>query len=448
MVTNNPTNGTVYSLAWPIAMNAILQQAVLVIDTILVGGLGEEARAAMGIAVSIAGVIMGVLFALANGTQILIAQAFGASSERALKSSFWSGLIIGAVVAVLGIAIIIFLHDTIVGKLAKTEQIAYMASSYLLIFTIVIAGIALCQNISVFFYATGKPKLPFFSKLLELPLNAAVSYVLIYGVVGMPELGLAGAAIGSAAAVLLRALFLVACLIYFKYRFLLADGWSRSSIPATVSQHLQNALPIAATFISMNLSFTVCTMAYTQLEIYEFAALSILFIWVRASGMLVTSWAQATGILVGHLLGQNRMDQLDGFVGKAWRVALALGVLIAVLYSATPFLFNVVYPNLQDQTRAVIWALLPILIILPLVRTSNTVCGNILRAGGQAGYAFKVHVMAQWLFTVPATLLAVLVFELPVAWVFSIVLFEEILKALPFHLRMFEGSWKRRLVVD
>lgn len=448
MVTTNPTNATVYSLAWPIAMNALLQQGVLIIDTILVGGLGEEALTAMGIAVSIAGVIMGVLFALANGTQILLAQAFGASSERALKSSFWSGLIIGAIVAAVGVIVIFLLHDTIVSRLAKTEQIAYMASSYLLIFTIVIAGIALCQNISVFFYATGKPKLPFFSKLLELPLNAAVSYMLIYGVAGMPELGVAGAAIGSAAAVLLRALFLVACLFYFKYELLLADGWSQNSIRATVTQHLRNALPIAATFISMNLSFTVCTMAYTQLGIYEFAALSILFIWVRSSGLLATSWAQATGILVGHLLGQNRIDQLDYFVGMAWRVALALGVVIAILYGTTPFLFNVIYPNLQDQTRAVIWSLLPILITLPLVRTSNTICGNVLRAGGQAGYAFKVHVMAQWLFTVPATLLAVFVFELPVVWVFSIVLLEEVLKALPFHLRMYEGSWKRRLVVD
>ena len=50
----------VYALAWPIGMNAILQQAILLIDTILVGGLGEEALAAMGIATSIAGLILGV----------------------------------------------------------------------------------------------------------------------------------------------------------------------------------------------------------------------------------------------------------------------------------------------------------------------------------------------------------------------------------------------------
>ena len=86
---------------------------------------------------------------------------------------------------------------------------------------------------------------------------------------------------------------------------------------------------------------------------------------MRFSGQLVTSWCQATGILVGQLLGQERRAQLDIFVGNAWRVALGLGVVIALIYGATPFLFEWLYPNLQDQTRAVIWSLLPVLIILP-----------------------------------------------------------------------------------
>jgi len=354
-----PNNRSVYHLAWPIAMNAIFQQAILIIDTLLVGGLGEEALVAMGIAASISSFILGIVFALANGAQILIAQAHGASSERAIKSGFWSGMFVGLVVAVFGVCIIFLFHQSIVGALAKTTHIADLASSYLLIFTIAIVGIAVCQNISVYFYSTGKPKLPFYSKVLELPVNALISWVLIYGLWGFPALGLPGAAIGSAIAVLLRAVFLVAAMVWHKQRHLLTSEWSSGSFPTALRTHLFNALPIAGTFISMNMSFSVCMMLYSQLSVYEFAAISVLLIWMRSAGQLYNAWAQSIGIHVGQLLGQERNSLLDYFVKRAWFVALCLGALVAAINSVMPWLFDIFYPELQQETIDVVWTLLP-----------------------------------------------------------------------------------------
>ena len=428
-------------------MSALLQQAVLIIDTVLVGGLGEDALAAMGIATAIAGLIIGVLFAFANGTQILIANAFGAANTRALTSGFWSGHIVGGFVAAIGVVIILLVHGPLVDQFAKTTDVANLASTYLVIFTLAIIGISICQNISVFFYATGKPRLPFYSKLIELPFNALLSYALIYGYAGLPKLGLAGAAIGSVVAVSFRAIFLCWCLFLSDSGWLVRSGWLRSGVVASVAHHLKNALPIAGTFISMNLSFTVCMMLYSQLEVFEFAALTILVLWVRSCGQLVTAWSQATGIVVGQLLGQKRLALLDPFVSSAWRVAIILGVVIAAIYASMPLIFTWVYPNLQAQTLGVIAALLPVLIVLPLVRSSNTVCGNVLRAAGQSAYAFKVHVLAQWLFTVPMTALFVLVWDMSVVWVFAIYIVEELIKALPFHMRMRSGEWKIPTVV-
>jgi len=447
MQNHAPTNSAVFSIAWPIGMNAVLQQAILLIDTVLVGGLGEESLAAMGIATSIAGLILGVLFALSNGTQILVAQAFGASHHTALKSGFWSGLAVGLSVAAAGVIFIIFFRDTIIMRLTADVSIATMASDYLLISTIFVAGIAASQNISVFMYSTGNPRIPLYSKLLELPVNALVSYALIYGVWGMPELGVQGAAIGSAVSVLLRCVFLFWYLYREKYAYLLTPGWTKNSFADSVSTHLRNALPIAGTFISMNFAYTVCMMVYSQLAIVEFAAFTILFIWIRTSGMLVTSWSQAIGIWVGRLLGQDRSELLDRFVRGTWKIALILSLVIAVVYALTPTLFTIFYPNLDEQTVGVLKTILPLLIFLPLVRSSNTVCGNVLRAAGQANYAFKVHVTTQWFFTVPVTMLFVLVLDLSVIWVFGIIVVEELLKAIPFHVRIASGEWKQRMVL-
>jgi len=98
-----PIPGTkkIFGLAWPIAMNAILLQFILVIDTVLVTPLGEESLAAMGIASSIAGIILGLLFAFSNGTQLITAQAFGARNAQAMNESFRSGRLINGVIALL-----------------------------------------------------------------------------------------------------------------------------------------------------------------------------------------------------------------------------------------------------------------------------------------------------------------------------------------------------------
>ena len=139
---------------------------------------------------------------------------------------------------------------------------------------------------------------------------------------------------------------------------------------------------------------------------------------------------------------------MDYFVKRAWFVALCLGALVAAINSVMPWLFDIFYPELQQETIDVVWTLLPLLFLLPLARTSNTVCGNVLRAGGQAGYAFKVHVTAQWLFTVPATAVLILWFNASAFSVIALILVEEMLKGLPFHLRTFSGVWKQKLVTN
>ena len=439
-------NRATFSLAWPIASNAVLLQCILIIDTILVTPLGEESLAAMGLAASVAGIILGVIFAFSNGSQLLIAQAFGAENALALKSGFWSGQAINATVAFLGIGFIILFGGDLLRSLAPTAAMAAMSQQYLLIFSLVIIGVCISHNITVLFNGTGNSKLPFYSNLVELPINAVLSYALIYGHWGLPEMGLSGAAWGSVVAVGIRAIFLVASLYFTQQRFILQSGWAKGSFIASLKHHYQQSIHIAVTFTIMSLTMHVCTLLYAKLGVNQFAALTLVMPWIRVAGNIVTAWAQATGILVGQILGKNTLELLDTFVRNAWRFAMYLSLLIAAIYASMFFLFEVIYPDLQTETREAMWSLLPILLVVAFVRTTNTMCGHVLRAGGEAPHVMKIHGYTQWLLTIPLTALFVMVFNLPVAWIYGIILLEEIVKAVPFHLRMFSGVWKRSLV--
>jgi len=108
--------------------------------------------------------------------------------------------------------------------------------------------------------------------------------------------------------------------------------------------------------------------------------------------------------------------------------------------------FSFVYPNLNQETVSAIKSFIPILLFIPLVKTSNAVCGNVLRAGGDGKWQMKVHVYTQWLITLPITVIFIYVFKLSVTWVFFLLLFDELIKLLPFHLRIKKGIWMKKLV--
>lgn len=445
MSTTTPTNRDVFNLSWPIAMNAILLQLILVIDTVMVTPLGEQSLAAMGLAASIAGIILGLLHAFSNGTQLLLAQAYGAKRTAAIRTGFNSGQIINWLIALLGVVFILGFGRDFVGFIAEAEALAELAYTYLSIFSVVIFGISMCQNITVFFNATGNSRLPFYANVFELPINVAASLVLIHGLWGFPELGLAGAAWGTAIAVLSRTLFLIGFLVRQPHSPLKLLQLSEVSL-AHIRNHFSKALPIAATFVTMILSNSVCLMIYARLSISEFAAITLLSPWIKVAGHMVMAWAQATGILVGQLLGSGIGNSLDYFISRAWRAAFGLSVIVSLCYLGMFFMFEWLYPELQQETIDTLWLFMPILVVTPFIRASNTICGHVLRAGGDATHVFKIHAYTQWLVIVPLSALFVLYLELPAVWVFGLTLLEELIKGVPFHLRMYSGRWKRRLV--
>nr|CAA6806405.1 MAG: Unknown protein [uncultured Thiotrichaceae bacterium] len=445
MSKSNPNNKDIFKLSWPIAMNAILLQLTLVIDTVLVTPLGEGSLAAMGLAASIAGLILGFLFAFSNGTQLLIAQAFGADKVSAMCSGFNAGLIINWAITFLGVLFILTFGKAFVSFVAETQVLADLAYEYLSIFSIAVFGVSISQHITAFFNATGNSKLPFYANILELPINVAVSLVLIHGMWGFPEMGLAGAALGTSIAVLCRSLFLITLLRRLKASPLKGNQLSHISL-AGIRNHFKNALPIAATFVSMVLSNSLCMMIYARLGVLEFAALTLITPWIRVAGHLVTAWAQATGILVGQLLGRNAREYLDRFVSHSWRMAFVLSGVVSLCYLGMFFMFEWFYPELQQETIDTLWQFMPILVVVPFIRSSNTICGHVLRAGGDATHAFKIHFYAQWLVIVPLSALFVLYLDLHAVWVFGLILLEELVKSVPFHLRIYSGRWKRCLV--
>lgn len=446
---STPSTSAIFKLAWPITFKAMMLHGIVVIDAYLVSSLGESAVAAMGLAASIGGLLLGIVFAFSNATQIRIAQAFGTATPVALKTGFLCGLFVNLVSAGLGILLVALFGGKVIDAFAHTEWIADQAKLYLNAFMFVVIAEAFGQCLGSHFNGCGKTKMPFYSYLLALPVNICTSIVLIHGLYGFPELGVLGAAVGSAIAAIVRLIFLGTRMYRWNGFFRGVEGWKNGSFAASVQRHLKFSLPIAATFISMFIANNVCTLIFAKMSVNQFAAMTLIQPWIMVAGTFSLSWSQATGIMMAQLLGrQTPSDALDEFLSRAWRMAFVAAAIVSTLYMGVILMSETLYSELQQETRSALFSFWPILLLLPFPKGSNAICGNTLRAGGETVFVMNLFVGAQWLFRVPMTAFLVLWVNAPVFWVFAIFLGEELVKFPFFHKRLYEGAWKKGVQED
>ncbi len=441
--TQSPSVRSVFWLAWPLTVKAIMLHGTVVIDIYLVSALGENALSAMGLAAAIAGMLLGVLLSFANATQIRFAQAFGAEDPVFLKSAFYSGMSISLAVCLVGLLILLVAGGPVIDTFAPDPWIAAQTKRYLSVFAIVILGEAVGQCLSSYFNGCGDTKRPLYSYLLSVPVNVATSVIFIHGFFGAPALGVMGAAVGSAIAVVVQVGFLAVCFARRTGGYRSVAGWRNGTFAASVRRHLAFSWPIAATFVSATLATNVCGLLYAKLGVSDFAALTLIMPWVTMAGTVGMSWAQATGIIVAQLLGRKHSgNELDTFLSGAFRAAFVAAALVALVHLMIVLSAPWLYPELLPDTQITLQSFLPVLLLLPFPKGSNAICGNTLRASGETLYVMHIFVWSQWLFRVPATALMVLYFDVSAAWVFSLLLFEELLKFTPFHMRLYKGRWK------
>ncbi|MEL6683302.1 MAG: hypothetical protein AAFQ09_11775, partial [Pseudomonadota bacterium] len=133
---------------------------------------------------------------------------------------------------------------------------------------------------------------------------------------------------------------------------------------------------------------------------------------------------------------------LDRFLSRAWFGAFVAAALVAIIFVIMVLSLDIIYPDLEPETRTILFGFLPLLLLVQFPRATNAICGNTLRAAGDTVYVMHVFVWSQWAFRVPATAICILYLNLPAFWILSLFLWEEVLKFPFFHRRLWLGHWK------
>lgn len=419
-----------FALAWPLACNALLVQSMLMIDTLLVAPLGELAVAALGISGTIVAFVLGVEIAIGNGVQLLIGRASGSKSQADLAVAYRSGLFINVSSSVVFFLLLTFFSGNLISAITNNAELALLAESYISITKYIVLISAYTQVCTAYFNGCGNTKIPLIGFLFELPINAVLSYLLIFGIGDYSGLGLAGAAWGSLFAVFLRAVFLNFALKNDKNIDLTYP--QKRPFLIELRPQFSEIFPIAANFLVLSIGATVYQLLFAQLDLFSFVAITLIFPWIRAGTQFPNSWAQASAISISQAIGKRDIDYLKDFISKCIQMGLLISGVIAGLFILLSQYIHLIYSDIDPATYSALMVIAPLYIILPVIRAYNTVSGNILRALGQSTLVLKIHLITQWFIALPICAFMIMYLDISIFWAFAMIPIEELLKTIPF----------------
>lgn len=325
-LTTRPVGRTIWSLAWPTTIGLFTVLGANLLDTIYIGRLGARELAALGFCFPVIFTMSAVGFGFGAGATAVIAQAIGRGDGHIVRQVATNTLLLsfGVIVAlaILGAQSM----DVLFRLLGASNEVLPDLRAYMTVYLWGLPVILLPVVLNGFIRATGETVLPAMVMIAGAVMNAAVSPVLIFGMFGMPELGLAGAAWGVVAA---RATIAIVSLVIIHYREHLLDysiGAIRQFIPA-VAGVVTIGLPATMAQIITPLSGAALTRLLSGFGEETVAAFAV---GARVEALfLIAFWALQSGVapFVGQNFGARRIDRL----AEAARIVLGFSLVWGVL---------------------------------------------------------------------------------------------------------------------
>ena len=444
----------IFTLAWPTVMEQALQTVVVYVDTAMVGRLGAQASAAVGLTISMNWLINGPIFALGIGVLAFVARNNGAKRYDDLKVAAVQGiylaLFIGAFFSIVSIAISPVLPSWLGGaKEIQKDATAYFA---------IVGGAAIFRAIDIVLACTirgtGNTKTPMKINALMNVCNIVLNYFLIYEsrpmsigsfhfIMPGADFGVAGAAMGTAVANMIGGLLMLR--ILFKSPLLSPKGISKRINGKVMYQCIRVGVPLALQRTAIFMGHVVFTSLVAGLGTITLAAHSIALtaeemFYIPGFGM-----QDAGATLIGNAMGEGDEKKMD----KLARLLIVVTVTIMTVTGLLLFLFPDVVMKIFTKDPEVIRQGV---VVLRIVAISEPIYGaliimeGIFNGVGNTKTTFIVGVSTMWGVRILFTFLCIVVFHLKLPAVWGCMVAENVIKAFVLGILFIRGAWKRGAV--
>lgn len=436
----------VLRIAVPVGLQSMLQSSFAMIDQMMVGQLGSTAVAAVEVAGRPAFIYSVVIGAMASIAGIMIAQYLGMKDEEMADRSVSLNLTAAVCLGALFTAICALFPRQIVAVYIQEDwEILAEGTGYLarVAWTYIPMGAA--SILSVMIRCMNRASWPLYAGISSALVNTGLNYVLIFGRLGFPALGVCGAATASMVSQLVNLLIIL--IMFYQVKVVGQGGFHFSLVlgPDGYRQFLFMLLPVLLNETLWSIGQNVNTFIYGHLGKGDLAAMSmtgpVQGLFIGALGGI----SQAAGIFMGKRLGAREYDEAYQEAKKFMWYGLAGSLCFSALLIGLKQPYVQLY-HVEDEVQQTAAKLLLLFAALAPVKVANMILGGgIIRSGGKTTYIMVIDLVGTWLVGVPLGLFTGLVLHLPITWVYFILSQEELVRLFLTFLVFRRKGWMNSL---
>lgn len=437
----------ILKLTLPIVVQNLLSAAVSSADVIMLNYVGQSAISAVSLAAQYTSILFMVYYGLGTGVTMLCAQYYGKKDFQAIRVIEGIALRFSVSLSVLFAVLVLICPRLLMTLFTNDAELIALGATYLRVMSITY----LCWGVTEVYLSVlrsiGRVQISMVLNMLAFGLNVILNAVFIFGLFGAPKLGVLGVAIATAVS---RLTELAACIIvslrsreirlnpmymFIRNKVLLGD-FIRLSVPALAND------------VVWGTAFSMYSVIMGHLGNDAVAANSIVTV-VRSFGTtLCFAVASGSSILLGNIIGENRMEDAKICAGKAMKLTILSGAMGGiVILGITPFVLR--FADLTDTAMHYLKYMLLINSYYVMGAAVNTtLIAGVFRAGGDSKFGFICDTIDMWCYAVPLGFLAAFVLKLPVMWVYFLLCTDEFVK-WPWVIRRYRsGKWLNNITRD
>lgn len=436
------------SIGLPIALQNLIFNGLNLVDNIVIGGLGEANIAAVGIANKLSFVFNLFLFGTNSGANIFSAQFWGKKDLQGVRKVLGLSLLIGLIVSVPFSLVGLMIPEWVIRLFSKDPVVISQGSIYLRIAAVSFPISAITSSYGMQSRGVGRAKLPLIASASALAFNSLFTYLLVYGKLGMPKMGIAGAAVATVAARVLECGILLR--LIYKNNYELAARFSDFSgyTGQFLKRFTRSVAPVITNEVLWSIGVTGYTYFYGKLGTEAVATVQILEVINGIFFSLFSGVGNACGAIIGNMIGACKDETARVYARRSVLTGICLGAVTGVLMIGVTPLFLGLF-NISAETIAICRKAVFVYAAYLIPKAINNIMiVGVCRGGGDTLFAMFVDVGAPWLIGLPMAYLSVEVLVLPVYLVIAMINLEELAKNIFGITRLLSDKWLHNLVRD
>lgn len=432
------------ALAVPMMLQNGITNMVSLVDNVMVGRLGTEAMTGVSIGGQLIFVFNLAVFGGLSGPGIYAAQFFGKKDMEGVRNVFRLKHWIGMVILLLGLAVFLCFGQPLIGFYLRGESseidpvlTMQYAWQYLLIMLTGLFPFVLTQVYASSLREVGDSIRPMAAGMISVVVDIVLNWGLIYGNLGLPALGVSGAAIATVAARAVEMLIVVLWAVYRNRQKI----YHTLRIPLSlVKVILPKGLPIFCNEFLWAGGIAAMTQAYSVRGLDFIAGLNISNAICNLLNVVFVALGTAVGILIGQTLGASQFEKAKQ---DAFRLMLFTGgvsLLLTVILVAVSGIFPELYQTTQTVRHYGTQFIILTALFFPVQGLVNAVYFT-LRSGGKTFVTFLFDSVYSWVVAVPAAFVLCRYTGISIFVIYALIQAADLIKVLVGCLLIRKGIW-------